>query len=125
MNWKKVRLELAPMEKFPRGSASRAYLLHVPLNEAGRIDCAALQRNPSMATVRRFWPSQADDFGHIVKADGAWSFRCGRHKCAQAVFRFGRGALELGRQVTIEARDGGCLRFRVASVTQLGASPAL
>jgi hypothetical protein len=40
--WNLVRLELAGTSEYPEGSASRAYMLRVPLDDAGLIDEAAL-----------------------------------------------------------------------------------
>ena len=42
MNWRSIRLELARTKEFPEGSASRAYLLRLPLDEKGLIDEQAL-----------------------------------------------------------------------------------
>ena len=71
MTWKSVRLELAKTREFPNGSASRAYLLRLPLTDDGRIDEVALEELPDQATVRRLWPSEADVSGHLVRDGGA------------------------------------------------------
>jgi hypothetical protein len=44
MTWKSIRLELARTKEFPEGSASRAYLLRLPLDDRGRIYESALRR---------------------------------------------------------------------------------
>ena len=51
MNWKAIRLELARTSDFPNGSASRAYLMRLPLRDDGAIDEGALDEAPEQATV--------------------------------------------------------------------------
>src|SRR5580765_7738714 len=58
MNWKSIRLELARTPEFPEGSASRAFLLHLPLDQDGLIDEEVLRDAPARATVHRFWPNE-------------------------------------------------------------------
>jgi hypothetical protein len=72
--WNVVRLELARTPEFPGGSASRAFMLRVPLNKEGLIDEASLARRPAMATVRRFWPNEPDQTGYVVRKGRAGRF---------------------------------------------------
>ena len=65
--WNVVRLELARTPDFPEGSASRAYMLRVPLDRQGLIDEASLLSRPAMATVRRFWPNEPDQTGYGLR----------------------------------------------------------
>ncbi|MEJ5977375.1 hypothetical protein WG901_12060 [Novosphingobium sp. PS1R-30] len=116
MTWQRIRLELAETRDFPRGSASRVYLLRLPLDPCGAIDSAALSRLPHRATVRRFWPSQADLSGHVIPAAGGWAFVYGRSEpVRQPVIP----AFRSGGEVVLAEPDGTALPFRVARLEQL------
>src|SRR5665647_232148 len=72
--WTLVRLELAWTPEFPEGSASRAFILRVPLDRDDLIDETSLAKAPAMATVRRFWPNEPDQTGYIVRNGSGWAF---------------------------------------------------
>lgn len=74
MTWKTVRLELAGTPDFPNGSAARAYLLRLPLNDDGSVDEARLADHPGYATVRRHWPNQPDKSGYLLRKPAGWAF---------------------------------------------------
>src|SRR5690606_15088005 len=74
MNWKSIQLELARTKEFPDGSASRAYLLHLPLKDDGTIDEGALSGSPERAIVRRSWPDEPDASGYILRTPRGWAF---------------------------------------------------
>lgn len=122
MLWKKIRLDLAPSSGFPKGSPGRAHLLQVPVNRQGAIDAAEIERFPTRATVRRFWSSEPDEFGKVVRADGHWLL-CYDREVGEVIFRLGPEALQLGGEVTVEGPDGVHSRFRVTSVKQLDTTP--
>lgn len=121
MDWNNIRLELGITSRFPRGSASRAFLLRLPLNDDGSISVAAVDQNPGQATVRRFWASEPDLAGRVAREDQVWILCCGRPREETAVFRLVSGDLRLGQNVMIEAPDGSMLPFRVTSVSSLAA----
>lgn len=73
-DWKIIRLELARTAEFPEGSPSRAFILRLPLFDDGLIDAAEVERNPAMATVKRFWPNQPDQQGYVVRSGAKWAF---------------------------------------------------
>ena len=118
MNWKTIRLELAGTREFPTGSVSRAFLLRLPLHEDGSIDESEFVNNPSRATVRRFWPSEPDRSGAIVRANGALAFRYGSDDLRTCLFPSQR--IRLGEEVVVKSSDGRELPFRVAGVKQFG-----
>lgn len=115
MGWKNVRLELAVTRDFPKGSAGRAYLLRLPLDENGQIDEIQLSKQPERATVRRHWPNEPDRNGHLVRTSGGWAFSYalpdgelnGTRHLAVTAFR-------VGECVTITEMDGAELPYRVA-----------
>ena len=74
MSWKNVRLELAGTHDFPNGSAGRAYLLRLPLDERGLIDERLIVQFPQRATVRRHWPNEPERNGYLVRKPHGWSF---------------------------------------------------
>ena len=119
MNWKTIRLELGSTPEHPRGSASRAYLIRLPVDEAGIIDEAALRGRPHEATVRRFWPSEPDRAGLVERAGSDWVFRCSRGPKGEKISSLGAGPLRLGGQILVTEGDGRSLPFRVRSIVQL------
>jgi hypothetical protein len=120
MNWKSIRLELARTKEFPEGSASRAYLLHLPLNDQGLIDEAALSGSPARATVHRFWPNERDRAGYVVRTPRGWalSYEPGEAD-DETVFHLETHPIRLGEYVTLAEPDGSQLPFRVASLKAL------
>jgi hypothetical protein len=121
--WNLVRLELARTAEFPDGSASRAYMLRVPLDGAGLIDEAAVAHRPSLASVRRFWPSQADQTGHLVRNGRGWAFS---HTVGdegdEKIYRLEGRPLRIGEYLTITEPDGSRYPFRVVSSQADGVS---
>ena len=119
MNWKTIRLELAGTREFPSGSAGRAILLRLPLHDNGSIDDAEVALHPSRATVRRFWASEPDSSGRIVRCPSGWECRCGQRGHETMAFRLTSQPLRIGEQIVMTDPCGCELPFRVASMTKL------
>jgi hypothetical protein len=117
MTWTSIRLELARTRTFPQGSASRCYLLRLPLREDGTIDEPARKAEPGRATVRRFWPNEADLSGYVVRTAGGWAFsyRPGEED-DETLFHLETHPMRLGEYVTLTEPDGQRLPFRVATL---------
>ena len=113
-HWHLVRLELARTAEFPQGSASRAYMLRVPLDDGGFVDRAALARRPGLATVRRFWPNEPDQTGHLIRSGKAWvfSYEIGEGD-DERLYHLEDHPLRTGEYVTLTEPDGSRLPFRV------------
>lgn len=124
MSWNTIRLELARTGDYPQGSASRSYLLRLPLDDQGMIDEAARQAEPARATVRRFWPNQADLSGYVIRTRDGWAFsyRLGEED-DETVFHLETHPIRLGAYITLTEPDGQQLPFRVASLKSAN-SPA-
>jgi len=120
MNWKSIRLELARTQEFPEGSASRAYLLRLPLDEHGLIDEQALGCSPAMATVHRHWPNQPDLSGYVVRTPSGWamSYEPGEGD-DETVYQLETHPIRIGEYLTMTEPDGRRLPFRVTSMKQL------
>ena len=105
--WSLIRLELARTPEFPEGSASRAYMLRVPLESSGLIDDAAMAKRPAMATVRRFWPNEADQTGYLIRSgrDWAYSYAIGEED-DEKLYHLELIPLRMGNYVTITEPDG-------------------
>jgi hypothetical protein len=114
-SWNLVRLELARTGEYPEGSASRAYMLRVPLDDAGLIDEAALAKRPALATVRRFWPNEADQTGVLIRNGKGWifSYAVGDDD-DEALYHLDDHPLRVGDYVTLTEPDGSRLPFRDA-----------
>ncbi|HEV2569598.1 hypothetical protein [Sphingomonas sp.] len=114
MSWKTIRLELARSPDFPNGSASRAYLLHLPVDENGRVDEDAFRRAPALATVRRHWPNERDRTGHVIRKKNGWAFSYAIGAGDdEELFHLETHPLRVGDYVTITEPDGGRLPYRV------------
>ena len=114
--WSIVRLELGRTPEFPEGSAARAYLLRLPLNNHGVIDGIALAQNPALGTVRRFWPNEADERGYIVRKGKGWAFSYAMGEDDdEDVFHLESHPLRVGNYVTVTEHDGERYPFRVVS----------
>ena len=120
MNWKSIRLELARTKEFPEGSASRAYLLRLPLDPSGLIDEEALGHTPALATVHRHWPNEPDLSGYVVRTPNGWalSYEPGEDD-DETVFHLETHPIRVGEYITLTEPDGRRLPFRVASLKQL------
>ena len=117
MNWKDIRMELACAPQFPQGSPHRCYLLHLPLGGRGLIDEDLVRATPRHATVRRFWPSQPDLRGHVVKTDDGWAFAYERQdQGVEMLFHMDATPIRIGECITLTEPNGERLRFRVTAV---------
>lgn len=120
ITWKSIRLELARTEEFPEGSASRAYLLRLPLDQNDLIDEQALGSAPAMATVQRHWPNQPDVSGYVIRTSIGWAlaYESGDSHSGN-VFHLDPHPIRIGEQITVTEPDGRKLPFRVSSLKQL------
>jgi hypothetical protein len=89
-------------------------MLRVPLDAEGLIDDAALEKCPAMATVRRFWPNEADQTGYLIRNGNGWlfSYAVGDEDDEQ-VYHLEAHPLRVGDYVTITEVDGQRYPFRV------------
>lgn len=114
MSWKTVRLELARAPGFPNGSASRAYLLHLPLDERGLVDEETFRKAPALATVRRHWPNERDRSGYVIRKGRGWAFSYAvGEDDDEGIFHLESHPLQPGAYVTITEPDGRQLPYRV------------
>jgi hypothetical protein len=120
MNWKSIRLELARTPEFPEGSASRAFLFHLPLDQDGLIDEEVLRDAPARATVHRFWPNERDQAGYLIPTLRGWAFsyKPGEED-DEAIFHLETHPIRIGEYVTLTEPDGRRLPFRVADLRPL------
>jgi hypothetical protein len=116
MKWKTIRLELASTPEHPDGSATRSYLVRLPLDESGSVDSEALSERPGRATVRRFWPCEPDRSGLVERGPDGWTLRCNGGRNEFRVSTLEVRPFRLGEDVTIAEADGKRLPYRVASI---------
>ncbi len=119
MTLRKVRLELARCRDFPQGSAHRGYEFVAPLTPEGTLDAQAWPKLRDRCTVRRFWPGEDDETGHIVHARGHdWAFRYdgAPEESEEPIFNFDRHQVVEGEYVSITEHDGIQRTFRIVSV---------
>jgi hypothetical protein len=120
MTWQTIRLELAGTREFPTGSAGQAFLLRLPLCDDGSIDEAEVALRPSRATVRRFWASEPDSYGPIVRCPGGWECRCVLRGGETLCYRLAAQPFRPGGEIMMTDPEGRALPFRVAGMTSLG-----
>lgn len=111
MKWRTIRLELAPSGDFPRGSVARSFLVRLPFSSDGAIDLSELAHNPRRATVRRYWSSEPDQWGHATAESGRIVLRLGRRP---QILSF-ECRIEVGGRAWIEG-DEGSLTFTIAGI---------
>jgi hypothetical protein len=127
MKWQTIRLELASNWQFPRGSAGRSYLIRLPLTDQGRIDAAMLESQPMRATVRRYWPNEADMVGRLVRTTMGFAIQYenapikvngarANGQSDQQLFQFGAEAIRTGEEIFLTELDGNQVRYRVANM---------
>jgi len=130
MKWKVIRLELASSWQFPKGSAGRSYLIRLPLTDEGEIVTSALESQPMRATVRRYWPNEADQVGHLIRTPAGFAIRYETNGNAgangasrkangdanQPLFQFGADAIKVGEELFLTEPDGHSVRYRVANL---------
>ena len=128
MKWQIIRLELASSWQFPRGSAGRSYHIRLPLTDDGAIDTAALQSQPARATVRRYWPNEADMVGYLVHTPMGYAICYEMNETRlnggnqsngssdQRLFQFGAEAIRIGEELFLTEPDGRQARFRIANL---------
>ena len=112
-SWKNIRLELGCTPEFPHGSVSRGYLLHLPLGPDGAVDGDAVQRRPHLAMVRRYWSTEPDEFGELLRVDGKWAL--GSNGKRRLLDLDGQ-PLRRGDRLSIADPDGTTLPFTIASI---------
>lgn len=128
MKWQVIRLELASSWRFPRGSAGRSYLIRLPLTDDGAIDTAALESQPARATVRRYWPNEADMVGYLVHTQTGYAIRNevdeprvereqrSEGSSDQRLVKFGPDAIKIGAELLVTEPDGHQALFRIAGL---------
>ena len=121
---RRVRLELARDHEFPNGSSERGYDFIAPLDRKGHVELAAWKDLKDRCRVRRFWPGEAEEVGHVMhKRGNVWAFHYDIHGDPthdEAGFRFDSHAFIPGEYVSIKEQQGVLRTFRVVSVRDLG-----
>lgn len=120
---RRVRLELARDHEFPAGSRDRGYDLIAPIDASGHIVPDAWHVVRERCRVRRFWPHQTDEIGHVVrKPGGSWAFHYDIHGDAEhdeSGYRFDKHAFLPGEYVSIKEHDNVLRTFRIVAVAEL------
>lgn len=111
--WKIVKLELAPTSDYPKGSPAMAFLLRVPLTQAGMIDESALAAEPRSAFVRRFWLNEPDCSGVVRPNSRGWIFD---FPAGERNAHLGRTPIVPNAVLELTQMDGAQLQFRVVSI---------
>ncbi|MEM7223867.1 MAG: hypothetical protein AAF495_12855 [Pseudomonadota bacterium] len=120
MSLKRIRLTLARDTDFPLGSDSRGYEFVAPLQADGHIDPAAWRKHRDDCRVRRFWPGEDDELGHLIHTRGRrWAFHYdlkGAVDDDETGYRFDSHVFKPGEYVSIQEHDGALRTFRVEAV---------
>jgi hypothetical protein len=75
MAMKRIRLELARDHEFPNGGRERGYEFAAPLDEAGHLLADEWRTTRERCRVKRFWPGEKNEIGHLVhRRGGSWAF---------------------------------------------------
>jgi hypothetical protein len=118
-----IRLELARDHDFPDGSSERGYELVAPIDEEGHLAADAWKLIRDRCRVRRFWPQEADEVGHIVhKPGGTWAFHYDIHgdpSHDETGWHLNTHKFVPGEYVSIKEQDGVLRTFHVRAVAEL------
>ena len=118
-----VRLELARDHDFPSGSRARGYEFVAPIDNDGHLVAAAWHLTRDRCRVRRFWPHEPSEVGHLVhKPGGAWAFHYDIHGDPdhdETGFHLDTHKFVPGEYVSIKEQDGMMRTFRVTAVGDL------
>jgi len=115
--WRLIKLEHAPTDRFPNGSAARGYLLRLPLRSNGHIDHALHDREPRQCTARRFWPNEPEHSGYIVREESNFSIIEKEDVSLMIEWaRFHSCAFEQDKKMEIAERANGAVPLRVTSI---------
>jgi len=117
-HWYLVKLELARTTEFPSGSPSRSYLIRLPLDGDGLIDEEMRKEEPKRATVRRFWPNEADQSGYILKMKRGWAFSYAvGEDDDENIFHLENHPVREGEYITLTESDGDRYPYRIVSIS--------
>ena len=122
MPMKCVRLELARDHEFPAGSRDRGYEFAAPLDRDGHLLADEWRTLRQRCRVKRFWPGQKDELGHLVRRrGGSWAFDYDskRSDDDEPGFKFDGHQFIPGEYVSITEHDGVMRTFRVTWVQDL------
>jgi hypothetical protein len=121
---RRVRLELARDHDFPEGSIERGYDFIAPLDDNGHLVASAWKVLRERCRVRRFWPGEREEVGHLVhKPGGAWAFHYDIHgdpSHDETGFHLDTHVFKPGEYVSVKEQDGVLRTFRVISVRPVG-----
>ena len=121
MTLMRIRLELARDHEFPNGSRDRGYEFTAPLTEDGHLDADEWRKARESCRVRRFWPGDAPESGHLVhRRGGSWAFDYNPKSNIddEPGFKFSTHRFVPGEYVSITEHDGHQRTFRIASVVE-------
>lgn len=122
MTMKRIRLELARDHDFPNGSHERGYEFAAPLDDDGHLVAAEWKTARDRCRVRRFWPGEPSELGHLVhKRGGAWAFDYDPSQDAddEVGFKLSTHKFAPGEYVSFKEHDGKLRTFIVAAVSDL------
>lgn len=117
----RIRLELARCPEFPNGSPERGYDLVAPLTADGHLEIEEWRAQKEACRVRRFWPGEGDEHGHLAHGRAGWYFDYDEDDTEddEPVFKLDRHTVRSGEYLSISDRDGELKTFRVAHVGPL------
>lgn len=122
MSLKHIRLELARDHEFPNGSRERGYELVAPLDAEGHLLADEWKALRERCRVRRFWPHEPDEIGHLVRrGGGSWAFDYDPDQTDddEAGFKLDKHRFVPGEYVSFTEHDGKMRTFLVTSVSDL------
>lgn len=118
MALKRIRLELARTPDHPNGSPEMGYEFVAPIDDSGQFDAEEWKRSRKDCTVRRFWPQEDDEIGHLVHTGRRWAFHYDgmEPEDDEPIFAFDRHTVKEGEYISITEHDGVQRPFKVVSV---------
>lgn len=114
-----LRLGRNPDAGYPDGADDYGYVVHAPLDQAGKLDPALWRETKALCTVRRFHPNEAPADGWLRHRGDNWYFWYDEadEGPEEPGIKLGAHELRAGEYVTIREGDGDVLTFRIAEAT--------
>lgn len=122
MSLKRITLKLARCHDYPDGSIHHGYEFVAPLDETGHLDFGGWEHHRNECTVRRFWPEEPDEEGHLVFHGGhRWAFHYDDvpledEDDEEPLFAFDTHTFRMGDYISVTEHDGIMRTFRITDV---------
>ena len=124
MSLTQIILRLAGSPGNPYGDDDQGYVLTAPLDDEGRLDVGAWERQPESCTVVRFQPrGERHAEGLLTHRGPNWFVHYDGRGEDEPIGQIGEHLLTVGQHLTVQESSGRSLTYRVSEHHPLGCDP--